>query len=863
MLLLSRHARVLSFALSTASIFATATAVHAADAPAPEGPVAEGAKDIVVTARKREERLQDVPLAIQVLSAAELDRQGLADTQAILSRTPSLILDKGANPEAATISIRGLSPTRGRSNVAILVDSIDVTTEAIGSAGGGALLSMRLLDLERVEIVRGPQSVQYGRSAFAGGIQYVTRDPSMAGLEGRAAFDIGSHDRYSGRVSVSGPIVPDVLAARVVGGGWNHGGFYRDQATLGDLGGGHGYGGALSLLFTPSPNLSFKGRIEYFDDHYDPAAQYLIRSNSGLLSPANNEALAAAYAGGVISAAPFAVFTGTIPDADTLGRPLYSPDPLTGRSFPGADQNVLRLSLISSLDTGIGTLNAWTGYMDGDFKNRQDFDQDALLTGPIGHQIDTANRTLIQDSDTHTKQFSQELRFTSSFEGPLQFTVGGLYWKEDSYRNARTITVACAVTIAECADGAAGRVPFITPNDDVASRAIKHWSAYGSLEWTVADNVALSAEGRYAWEKETVIGSNCGLGTNRFGVQCGDPYATSAFTPPVFGPSTLLADGRTPASLYGVPKTIRTSNKFFTPRFTLEWRPEADMTYYASAAKGVKPGGTSTLAGGSWLDSDLDGDTDELAFDSETVWTYEVGAKINWANGAAYTNIAGFYSDYSDKQVVSTQSTPSGYPIAIIENAGAARVWGLELEGHWRVSRGLDLGFAYTFLDTRYTDFSIYTDTKSGIITAGGCTPAMLDKMVCEVDLSGKRLERAPRHSLVFSVAYSDRFGLIGNDVDWLIETDTSYQSSRFVDHDNERRLRPNSLTSLRVGLRGSNWEAIAYVDNLFDSNRVQSASIKTGDIDRIPLGLSAASSAALANLPDPRTVGLRFNFRY
>jgi outer membrane receptor protein involved in Fe transport len=858
MLAFTQRASLLSLALSTTIL---ATPAQAQSEPIDDTRI----DDIVVTSRKREERLQDVPISIQVLNMEMLDRRGVTDTQSVLRQTPSLIFDKGANPEASTITIRGMSPTRGRSNVAILVDGIDVTTEAIGSAGGGALMSMRLLDLQRVEVVRGPQSVQYGRSAFAGGIQYVTRDPSMDAMEANIALDAGNYERLSGRVSVSAPVAKDLLALGVSATAWNHGGFYTDQATQSPLGGGHGWGGALSALFTPATTLRFKARAEYFNDSYDPAAQYLVRSNSGLLTPANNSALAKAYAGGVVSASPFAVWSGTVPDASQLGSPRYSPDPLTGDGFPGSTQKVLRLSLVSDWDAGFGTFTSWTGYMKADFTNRQDFDQDAILSGTIGSQIDTASRTLIQDSDTSTKQFSQELRFATRLEGPLQFTAGGLFWKEESSRLARTITVACAASVPECRNGAAGRVPLINNRDDPASRDIRHWSVYGAAEWKLAESIIATAEGRYSWERETVVGSNCGLPANRFGVACGDPYAASAATPSVFGPSTLLSDGRTPASVYGVPVSIATKNNFFTPRFTLEWRPGPSNSLYVSAAKGVKPGGTSTLAGGAWLDSDLDGDTDELAFDSETVWTYEVGAKLNWLDGAAYINIAGFHSRYTDKQVVSTQSTPSGYPIAVIENAGAARIWGLEFEGRWRTFTGLELGLAYTFLDTRYTDFTIFTDTKSGIIDAGDCNPIRVSKLVCEVSFAGRQLERAPRHSLVFNTAYSADFNLLAKQsgLSWFVETDTSYQSSRYVDHANNRNLKPYSLSNIRLGLRGEKWEALLYVENLFDSTRVQSASVKTGDIDRIPLGLATATQALLANLPDPRTFGLRFNLRY
>lgn len=819
--------------------------------------------DIVVTARKKEERLQDVPLSIEAFSAKDVDRLGLSSTEAVIRQTPSLVFDKGANPEASSITIRGLAPTRGRSNVAILVDGIDVTTEAIGAAGGGALLNTRLLDIERIEVVRGPQSVQYGRSAFAGGLQYVTRTPSDQ-AKGNIALEAGDYNRYAGRVSYSGPLIEGLLAVGVAGSAWSEGGFYRDQATLTHLGGGKGYGGSLTAVLTPAPGLNFKARVEYFDSSYAPAAQYLVRSNSPLFNATNNTALATAVAAGVTSNTSFAVYRGTIPDASALGRPLHSPDPLTGRRFRGSDQDVLRASLISAYDVEFGTLTSWTGYTRSHYENRQDFDQDAILSGEPGHQIDTANRTSIQDSSTGTKQYSQELRFASSWGGPVQLTLGGLFWKESSNRDARTITVVCAATIPECANGAAGRVPFVTRSDDPTLRDIRHWSVYGGLDWRIADTVTATVEARYAWEKEKVIGSNCGLPKNRFGVICGDPFATSAATPSVFGPGSLLNDGRTPASVYALKASTHSSESFLTPRFTVEWKPNPDAMLYISAAKGVKPGGTSTLGGGAWLDSDLDGDMDEVAYKSETLWSYEVGGKISWFDGAVQTNLAVFYQDYTDKQVVSTQSTPSGNPIATIQNAGAARVWGAEFEGHWTISDKLGLDLGYAFIDGKYTKFLGYSDTKSGIIDAGECTPIMIDKKVCQYDFSGKTLERSPRHSVIATLSYTTPVSLWAIEgLRFFTETSVSYQSKRYIDQSNNKVLKGYSLTDLRFGFRTQNWDLLGYVDNLFDDDTIRSASPKTGDVDRIVRGLSASTGAMLAALPDPRRFGVRLNYRF
>jgi iron complex outermembrane receptor protein len=335
--------------------------------------------------------------------------------------------------------------------------------------------------------------------------------------------------------------------------------------------------------------------------------------------------------------------------------------------------------------------------------------------------------------------------------------------------------------------------------------------------------------------------------------------------PPVFGPTTVLGDGKTMAAAYAKPITIESSDDFITPRFILEWKPKTDAMVYASAAKGVKPGGTSTLAVGAWLDSDHDGDTDELKYGAETLWSYELGGKFDWFDGAVRTNIAVFHQDYTDKQVVSTKSTPSGYPVGIIENAGAAVVRGVEFEGQWAVTSNLRLGVGYTFLDTEYTDFYVYTDTRSGIINGGMCEMAVIDgKKLCGTDLSGNQLEKAPKHSLVASFAYSAPLpGFDG--LEWLVEGDTTYKSERLVDQSNARMLKAYSLTNLRVGVTADQWELIGYVDNVFDDDTIRSADVKTGDVDRVLFTppLTTSTQAVLVTLPDPRRFGVRLNYRF
>lgn len=202
---------------------------------------------------------------------------------------------------------------------------------------------------------------------------------------------------------------------------------------------------------------------------------------------------------------------------------------------------------------------------------------------------------------------------------------------------------------------------------DPTTRSIEHTSLYAQVEWEMTPSLSLSVGARYVSEDENVVGAVYGLPVNAFGRFCGDPFATSAGTPSVYGPSSLLSDRMTMASAYSRYISIDHSETYVTPQVILQWDASDDHMLYASASEGVKPGGTSTVGAGAWLDSDLDGDTDEMSYERETVWVYELGAKSAWFDRALRTNVALFYQDYTDQQVSTSIATPSGLNAAIIQ----------------------------------------------------------------------------------------------------------------------------------------------------------------------------------------------------
>ena len=194
-------------------------------------------EEILVTARKKVENLQSVPIAIDAFSAAMLDEKAINTLEGIAKYSTSLTFNQGVLPNDTRPVIRGLNINRGRPNVGILVDGIDISSETLTVAGGGATLNVGLLDLERIEVIKGPQSVTYGRSAFAGAVNYVTKRPQAdQGVYGYIEGETDEHGYWQGIGNVTFGIT-DSLAMGITVLKNDFDGHYENPNTGGDLGG--------------------------------------------------------------------------------------------------------------------------------------------------------------------------------------------------------------------------------------------------------------------------------------------------------------------------------------------------------------------------------------------------------------------------------------------------------------------------------------------------------------------------------------------------------------------------------------------------------------------------------------------------
>ncbi len=784
-------------------------------------------EEIIVTARKKEERLQEIPLSITAIPAEVLERKGIRDLKDIARLTPGMQYDTIFSPADTRVVIRGLSPTRGRPNVAFLQDGIDISSEAVASAGGSMLINPRLFDLERVEIVKGPQSALYGRTAFAGAINYVTKRPGDE-FEGKASFDVGGDGQLEFTAGVSGPVVEDKLRLGINASVWEHDGYYSNTVTGADLGGEDGFGIAASAVFTPNDAVSVFARMEYMDDEFGLFPWAHTDSNVNLPIPPG--AIGTVISPGVPGLA-IASYAGEPADADQQVIRI-SPDPKTGADYPGSTREFFRTSLILDWDLAWGGTLSWQSYY-------ADSTTSQVSENTRQGDVNTIPFFTLIDYTTDRTTWSQDLRLSSDQDQSVRWLVGANYWWDDAHQDDGGFAcIILFVPFLNCGPFISALQPFPPRTFD---RTETSTSFYAAVEFDINEQWSLALEGRYFDEEQSVWGPDSARVIDPVGVF------------PPFIPVTQFG----PIGAVGA----EASDSYFTPRATLEYTANEDALLYFSIAKGGKPAGISTVgaAAGPF-------EPERFSFDQEEVWVYEFGAKTAWLDGRLVANGALYYQDFSGKQASSQVILSNGLLGTKTVNASDAEVTGFEFDLAWAVTDMLTATVGYSYIDATYGDFKTTTGGPATIVNVGNCTPVVIaGSTLCEVDRSGNRLEDSSEHSLVLGL---DLHGSLTPEIDWLVETDAVYTSDRFDTADNILSMPAYWLVDLRIGVRGDKWDVVAYADNLFDDDTVRTAFLST-DFGNISLVFAPPPFTFIipfrlqSRMPDRQQIGIRATYRF
>lgn len=858
--------------------------------------VEESASDIeriTVTTRNITETLETIPLSISAMSNREIEEKGIQSSEDVAKYINGLTFDIGAGPNDTRPTIRGLTIDRGRPNVAILVDGIDVSSETMTLSGGGMTANMKLLDLQQVEVVKGPQSVNYGRSAFAGAINYVTKRPSFE-KQVKLDANIAENSTHDLALTIEGALT-ESFAAKIKVIDSSSDGEYDNPNTGGNLGYSESQGVALSALYLPRDDMSIYFRAETSDEEYGPRPVVAIRSMLPEFDPMTNP-----FATGSVNTAqggkmlPYSfdapqdcaaaeagpywdswAFLGPQPNC----RPMVtgpiegnesqidlSADPRTGKDYRGTDVENSRVSFEFEWDLEDVNFVSSTSYTKSDTSVIEDFDGTdySLYSDPVGMPQFGApawSQFGMQSDSSSTyelEQYNQEFRLSGDTD-KFNWVASALFWKEEMEtgfgnqfwlrEGADKATVLAQLQqspftsfISDLKEGPfADGVNKITP----MTRDTEHWSVAGLINWHVTDDLNISFEGRYIDETIDYTGDAddrsydafymFGMHAYEFGQLSFDP------TIPPFG-------GFVPNENYKTENSV--SDSAFLPRVTVDYQVNETVFTYATVSKGFKPGGITT--------TDANGDVRDGEYKPEELWAYEIGAKAFSVENNVSVNVAAFYWEYTDQQTPFTFFNDAGIANVSVINAGESEVKGFEIDSVWVPIPELRISGAYLYSDSSYTDFNLAE------IIAGADLPGAevsdVDKMIAgnaDGDFSGKQLPLSAKHTGTINARYTTEVF----ELKAFVEMFGQYSSKRYVDRGEHSYLDSYWEWDLSIGMQGDNWTVTGYVDNVFDDDTIKSA---VGNVDYgfFPDG-QAVPFTVNATLPSLRTAGVRMSYTF
>ncbi|MEA1015350.1 TonB-dependent receptor [Sphingosinicella sp. LY1275] len=635
-----------------------AAAQEAQPAPA-EDPVVQSdgrdqLEDITVTAQRREVGLQRTAVAVSAIGGETLASDRILSFEDIAKRITSLSFTaiSGLDQE---FNIRGITNTRLDSPSAD--QSIGVFSDDV-YAGRPGLFNFDMYDIERVEVVRGPQGVLLGRNVVGGAISIVTARPSFDS-SAATTFSYGNYNDVMARGYVTGGLT-DSLAGRFSFQTRRNDGYSRDilhDRRLDDM---RSYQGRGQLLFAPKDS-DFEARliVDYTHDESNGIAQIAIDGPN----PGNGPWSAARAAIGVLRGKPL-----------TIREALPQHPKFSGDAFEtpqGMTRDALGINFQAKKDLGdVATLETVIGYRRG--KAKSQYDQTGI--GPAngyGVVFPTMFTTPVGEREK-AAQFSQELRLVSKPAG-----TSGFDWIVGAYHQRDEVTKV---------DHLWGEVPLaaldlISGESRWDNRAVNEsWAAFGQVGYRFSEQFRAVGGLRYSHDSKKGRVTATAIETgDRF-----NPGGTVPLTPLGAG----LARGESFTAAY--------SDKWgqLTPQATLEFTPNDAMLFYATYSTGYK--------GGGFEDTPANAVAARISYDPETVTNYEVGGKVKFFDNRARVNVAAFRMDYNDLQVTQTDTNCL---CSVTDNAANARIKGIEIEAQVIPLRGLQLFGSLTLLDTEYLEF--------------------------------------------------------------------------------------------------------------------------------------------------------------
>lgn len=602
---------------------------------------------IVVTAQKRSERLTDVPMSITAITGDDLVRSGISEPSQLGQAVPGFSAQQSAFG-TPILSIRGIgyndnSVTAG-STVTAYIDQVALPYSVMARGA--------IMDLQRVEVLKGPQGTLFGMNSTGGAINFVAARPTSS-FEAGVDLSVGRFNEVDFSAFISGPLTDTVTARAAIqverSSGWQYS-TTRPNDRLGDK---DFINGRLLIDWQASDRLSFQlGLSAWHDGSENQAAQFVQFSPAVPVTPLTQ------FVADAMNASPVA--------GDNPREADWDPNTDLTR---GDDFRQVSLRADWEITDDI-TLTSITAY--SDFRGDSPIDIDGTAF----------NAFLVEEHDTKLTTFSQELRVAGS-SGAVDWMIGGNY--QDEIANESTLTNA---------QGTNSQIgPFIfTPLGQIANQSIDTISVFGSLDFHVTDQLTLQGSARYASQNRDFSGCIRDAGAGAVGVSAAQAFS---FLATIFSgtPTTIPAGG-----------CVTLDAATFTPGLAnssldednLSWRLGADYRFndnamvYANVTRGYKSGSYALVPG--ILSSQFTPVT------QESVLAFEAGTRLSTIDNRFSIEFAAFYNDYEDKQLKGIVLTPVFGPLPQLVNIPESEVYGFEVNLAARPVEGLRLSTGITYI---------------------------------------------------------------------------------------------------------------------------------------------------------------------
>jgi iron complex outermembrane receptor protein len=749
-----------------------------------------GIEEITVTATKREESLQNVPISVSVLSASFIEDAGITEFSQLQNFVPNLTIAPVTDSRSTSVMIRGIGSVGSNAGidpaVGIFIDGV--------YQGRAGMSVQDLLDIQGIEILRGPQGTLYGKNTAAGAIKIETKDPSYEpelGLEfvGGNYMDIeGRLMNIEGRFSGNFPIVDEVLATRLSGYVVSRDGYETNRGAKFD---------GDNVNDAEKWGLRNKTLWDITDDwHLLISADHSAQGQTGFIPEVKDYSCKpVAFDNACEAAANQGIELDKRSDntADFKDRDVYTD------VKPQNDVTTSGVAIELTHERWDHEFTSLTSY--------RHYTSDSFWDGDFS-EIDATT----WDTEVELDQVSSELRAASP-AWDLWDYVTGFYFYYSDMQTDDTLGQTEAYWEPFFGAGNGGQRTIADNNHKTTSAAGYADASFNLGElWGNAPDITLTSGLRVGWERKGIDGSH----------RCEGPICV--INTPIGGDDVDLNE--------------HTDDTYVTFREVLKYEPVENIMLYASYATGYKSGGYNQLRQNAGLGEDED-DVDRY-FNPEESKSWEAGVKTSWLDRMVTWNVAGFYTDYKDFQVVVSDGL-----IIKTQNAKGFYSTGFETDLTIVPIEGWITVFGAGFVKTKYDDYEDGPCTAKQLRDAGG--------FVCEQDLTGERRAGAPSLNLTLFSAYERN--LPWWDIDWFAQLDYNYMSKRYLETDLDKNLLTDRthLLGLRAGLRHPEmkWELAAWMKNVTDET------FQAAGFDIPVLGGYAVV------IGPPRTVGVtaRMNF--